>query len=46
VGYLVKRDLEVFLAATNIFDELYISDGFGQTLGAPRQVSTGVRLSF
>jgi outer membrane receptor protein involved in Fe transport len=45
-SYRVKRNLEVFVTATNLFDEEYIADGFGQTLGAPRQVSGGVRLYF
>ena len=45
-SYRVKRNVELFLVATNLFNEEYIGDGFGQTLGAPRQVSGGVRLFF
>jgi outer membrane receptor protein involved in Fe transport len=45
-SYRVRRSLELYLAATNLFDEEYISDGFGQILGPPRQVSAGLRLYF
>jgi outer membrane receptor protein involved in Fe transport len=45
-SYQVKRSLELYLSATNLFDEQYVADGFGQTLGAPRQVSAGLRVYF
>jgi outer membrane receptor protein involved in Fe transport len=41
----VHRNLELFVLAENLFDNEYIADGFGQTLGAPRQVSVGVRFN-
>jgi outer membrane receptor protein involved in Fe transport len=37
-SYQVLKHLQVFLGVTNVFDEEYIADGLGQTLGAPRQV--------
>jgi iron complex outermembrane receptor protein len=40
----VHPRFDVFVAADNVFDEEYIGDGFGQSLGPPRQVSVGVRL--
>jgi outer membrane receptor protein involved in Fe transport len=45
-SYQVLKHLQVFLGMTNVFDEKYITDGFGQTLGAPRQVFGGLRGSF
>jgi outer membrane receptor protein involved in Fe transport len=45
-SYRVKRNLELYLAATNLFDEQYVADGFGQILAPPRQVSVGARLYF
>ena len=45
-SYRVNRTTELFLSATNLFDEAYVGDGFGQTLGAPRQVSGGIRIYF
>jgi outer membrane cobalamin receptor len=36
--------LALFAAAENVFDDEYVADGFGGELGAPRQVSGGVRL--
>ena len=45
-SYQVLKHLQVFLGITNVFDEKYIADGFGQTLGAPRQVFGGLRASF
>jgi outer membrane receptor protein involved in Fe transport len=46
VGYRVHRNLELFFTAENLFDEQYIADGFGQTLGAPRQALAGIRFTF
>jgi iron complex outermembrane receptor protein len=46
VTYRVKKNLDLFVSGTNLLDEEYISDGFGQTLGAPRQISAGARLRF
>jgi outer membrane receptor protein involved in Fe transport len=46
IAYAVRKNLELFLVALNLFDQQYISDGLGATLGAPRQVSAGVRASF
>jgi outer membrane receptor protein involved in Fe transport len=45
-SYRLRRNVELFIVAENLFNELYIADGFGQTLGAPRQISGGVRFSF
>jgi outer membrane receptor protein involved in Fe transport len=45
-SYRVHRNLELFVVAENLFDNEYIADGFGQTLGAPRQVSVGIRFNF
>jgi outer membrane receptor protein involved in Fe transport len=42
----VHSHLSVFVAGENLFDEQYISDGFGPTLGAPRQISGGLRATF
>jgi outer membrane receptor for monomeric catechols len=42
----VHRNLELFIVAENLFDNEYIADGFGQTLGAPRQISGGIRFTF
>jgi uncharacterized protein YcnI len=42
----VKKNLDLFRVATNRFDEEYISDGFGQTLGALQQLSAGLRANF
>jgi hypothetical protein len=40
----VHPRIDVFLAGDNVFDEEYIGDGFGQSLGPPREMSVGVRL--
>jgi outer membrane receptor protein involved in Fe transport len=45
-SYQVLKHLQVFVGVTNLFDEKYIADGFGQSLGAPRQVFGGLRGSF
>jgi iron complex outermembrane receptor protein len=42
----VHRNLELFVTAENLFNNEYIADGFGQTLGAPRQISGGIRFTF
>jgi hypothetical protein len=33
------------LVGRNVFDEEYIADGFGANLGAPAQVSGGIRVT-
>jgi hypothetical protein len=45
-SYQVLRHFQVFFGITNICDEKYIADGFGQSLGAPRQVSGELRARF
>lgn len=45
-GQRIYENLELVFIAENLFDRQYISDGFGQTLGAPRQISGGVRFKF
>jgi outer membrane receptor protein involved in Fe transport len=42
----VHRHIEIFVAGENVFDDQYVADGFGPTLGAPRQFSVGLRVSF
>jgi outer membrane receptor protein involved in Fe transport len=42
----IGRTFEVFVAGENLFNYEYIADGFGESLGAPRQMSAGVRLVF
>jgi len=42
----VGRSLTLFVVGENLFDEEYVADGFGPTLGAPRQISGGLRASF
>jgi outer membrane receptor protein involved in Fe transport len=42
----VHRNLELIFTAENLFNNEYIADGFGQTLGAPRQISGGIRFTF
>jgi hypothetical protein len=42
----VHKNLELLFTAENLFDNEYIADGFGQTLGAPRQISVGIRFTF
>lgn len=38
--------IELCVAGENLFDDQYIADGFGESLGAPRQMSAGVRFVF
>ena len=45
-SYQVWKHAQVFFGITNVFNEKYISDGFGQELGAPRRVYGGLRVSF
>jgi len=45
-SYPVHRHVSLVLEAENLLNRQYISDGFGQTLAAPRQISGGVRLHF
>jgi iron complex outermembrane receptor protein len=45
-SYPVHERLEVVLTAENLFKKKYISDGFGQVLGAPQQISGGLRFRF
>ncbi|MCM3869873.1 MAG: TonB-dependent receptor [Pyrinomonadaceae bacterium] len=44
-SYRVHRNLDLFVVAENLFNKEYIADGFAQTLGAPRQVSVGIRFN-
>jgi outer membrane receptor protein involved in Fe transport len=44
-AYRIHKNLELVFLAENLFDRKYISGGFGQTLGAPRQISGGIRLT-
>jgi iron complex outermembrane receptor protein len=46
VSYQVFKHVQLFVGVTNLFDENYITDGFGQSLGAPRQVFGGIRARF
>jgi outer membrane receptor protein involved in Fe transport len=45
-SYQIWKHLQVFFGITNIFDEKYVSDGFGRDLGAPRRVYGGLRAMF
>jgi len=45
-SYPVHRHVSLVLEAENLLNRQYISDGFGQTRAAPRQISGGVRLHF
>jgi outer membrane receptor protein involved in Fe transport len=45
-SYPVYKNLEVLFTAENLFNKKYISDGFGQVLGAPQQISGGLRFRF
>jgi outer membrane receptor protein involved in Fe transport len=45
-SYPVYKNLEVLFTAENLFDKQYVSDGFGQVLGAPQQISGGFRFRF
>ena len=42
----LRSHLVLFLAGENVLDDEYVADGFGGELGAPRQVSVGVRLLY
>jgi outer membrane receptor protein involved in Fe transport len=42
----LHRNVELFLVGENVFDDQYVADGFGGSLGAPRQISAGLRLKF
>jgi outer membrane receptor protein involved in Fe transport len=46
VAQRIHKNLELVFLSENLFNRQYISDGFGQTLGAPRQISGGVRVTF
>ena len=46
VSYRVRKNVVLLLVAETLFDERHIADGFGQSLGAPRQVSGGIRITF
>ena len=45
-AYPVHRHLDLVLKAENVLNRQYVADGFAQTLGAPRQISGGIRLHF
>ena len=45
-SYPVHHHVDLVLAAENLLNRQYVADGFAQTLGAPRQISGGVRLHF
>jgi outer membrane receptor protein involved in Fe transport len=45
-SYPVAKRVEVLFVAENLFDKSYIANGFGQTLGAPQQISGGLRFRF
>ena len=45
-AYRVHKHVEIFVTGTNIFDEQYVADGFSGSLGAPRQFSGGLRVTF
>jgi outer membrane receptor protein involved in Fe transport len=45
-SYPVHRHVDLVLAAENLLNRQYVADGFAQTLGAPRQISGGIRLHF
>jgi hypothetical protein len=40
------RRFEIFVTGENLFDDEYIADGFGRSLGPPRQLAGGVRITF
>jgi hypothetical protein len=42
----IFKHVDVFFGIRTMFDEKYIAGGFGQTLGAPRQVCGGLRAKF
>jgi outer membrane receptor protein involved in Fe transport len=44
--YRLHRNVSLFVIGENLFDEKYIADGFGQILGAPRQIWGGLRFTF
>jgi outer membrane receptor protein involved in Fe transport len=37
---------QLVFVAENLFNRQYISNGFGQILGAPRRISGGIRITF
>lgn len=45
-SYPVYKNLEVLFSAENLFNKQYVADGFGQELGAPQQISGGLRFRF
>jgi outer membrane receptor protein involved in Fe transport len=42
----VHRGVSLFVVGENLFDEQYVADGFGASLGAPRQLSAGITARF
>jgi outer membrane receptor protein involved in Fe transport len=42
----IGRHVEVFATGENIFDDKYVADGFGGSLGPPRQIGAGIRVTF
>ena len=42
----INRLLALFVAGENLFDYQYVADGFSGSLGPPRQMSVGLRLTF
>jgi outer membrane cobalamin receptor len=42
----IGRHFEIFVTGENVFDDEYIADGFGESLGPPRQMALGLRLTF
>lgn len=45
-SYPVYKNLEVLFIAENLFNKQYVANGFGQELGAPQQISGGIRFRF
>jgi outer membrane receptor protein involved in Fe transport len=45
-SWQLERHVAIIFLAENMFDEQYIADGFSASLGAPRQVSGAVRVTF
>lgn len=41
----MQKNIELFVSATNLFNEQYIAGGFSQTLGQPRRISIGTRFT-
>jgi outer membrane receptor protein involved in Fe transport len=42
----IGRRFEIVVTGENLFDDEYIADGFGGSLGPPRQLAGGVRMTF